>query len=656
MPIVQMPDGALVDMPDAPTPEQLAGLRAKASAPKPAAESPIMRGLKVGGSALMRGLASIPAMMAELSPPDPRVQAGLSIAGQPPVVDQPGGTYMNMASGIGTQPQTQKEKYAAAALEGVGGAMALPIGGPVRAAIQGGMSGLGSEASAKAFGDTTFNRVLGGLGAGGATGVLQSILPQRGNVARELMRDVKPQDFQQAVAGMERNIKAGTPTNLSQTMPKASNIDSGIEALANSPHGPRVTDMLRNQPAQAELNAVAEMSGLPGMIQTERNIADAGQQAMTDRLVMAKKARTDAVTPLYNQAGELPPQAVKNLRDILAEKAMEPGTSIDTIKTIQALGRELSESSATGLPRTHAMDVKAAIDDTIRSGLQNTLNPTSPKTQGELKYLTKKLYEALGESSPQIKEANALFRRITEQEVDPLKKSIVGNIAGRGARDDVSAAQSKVFAIFNKGTPEGATQSDILDFEKATRLAGQPEVYQDAFKSWLNEKLSKAFKSDTARGQENVSKNLVAELGNPMQSSKEWNTLQDALAGLARSEGKPANTYVNGMKSLLRLNAEMAIRPTSIKGASSEALKSMSKDSMLTRAGSTSFIAPLRQPALAMARLTGARVLGEMDTWLTTPEGAAKLAELGKHQYLSPGWVKTLQTMSATAAASEGDE
>jgi len=672
MPVVKMPDGTLVDMPDNPTPEQRQALLGKlAGAMEPGAgvfgpENPVLRGAKVAGGGLVQGILGPMAGAVERLNSNPisslipgpngiLAEKTAELLGYKPKPGFEPGVAEEAVRKLDVPPETGVEGYIHSGAAGIGGAALIPMGGPASVAMQGLASGLGSETAAKTMGDNPFIRLLGGLAGGAATGVVRSALPQRANVAREIMRDVAPQDFQQAVAGMERNAAQGVPTNLSQTMPNASNIDSAVGLMANNRYGVNTTAQLRRQPGQAELEMEALLSKLPGAIHSEQAVANAGQDAMTETLRLAKKSRTDRVNPFYDSVGELPPQAIKNVRDLLAEKVMEPGTDISTIKTIQALGRELQESSATGLPRTHAKDVKAAIDHTIRAGIKDTQNPASPKAQGELKHLTAELYKTLGNSSPTLKEANALFKKISETEIDPLKKSVVGRIAGTGARADKEASLTKIYNLFDRGTSPGAQTSDILDFEKAAR-AIDPTVYPNAVKSWMASKMDDAFASETARGPQDVSRELTKAFGDPMRGGKAWKSTEDIVAGLERSAGVPAGEYVNGMKSLMRLNSELAIRPSSVSGVTQGELVSMSKDSALTRAGSTSFIAPLRQPALYTARLIGASVLKDVDKWLTTPEGAATLAKLGKQEYMSPGWINTLQTMAGTQGAQDASE
>ena len=625
---------------------------------------PVLQKAKVAGAGLLQGALSAPTTFAEKLNTNPLsalvpgpVSAIAEGAGKllgveaEPMVEP--GSIEKAVKSLDVKPQTPAERYLHSIGEGVGGAALLPLGGPVKTILQGAASGAGAQAADEASGGSTLAKLLGGLAGGGLAGIGTGALPQRVNVAQELMRDVDPKAFRQAVAGMQRNAAAGIPTNLSQTMPKASNLDSGVELLANSRHGKSVAKQLWNQPGQAELEMEIALSKLPGNISTKQEAANALQEASTNALQLAKKARTEAVTPLYEAVGELDKPTLKGLRDILAETAQKPGMSVETVKTIQALGRELAESSATGLPRSHALDVKAAIDDTIRSSIKNTANPVGPKVQGELKHLAKQLYETLGESVPELKKANALYKQITDSTISPLKQSVVGRMAGRaGYQADQEAVASRAFSVFNEGTPVGAKSSDILTLERKLR-PHNPEAFQDAAKSWIAEKVTAAVKSDTARGPEDVSKEFVKAFGNPGKTSKEWNTTRDVLAGLALSEGKAANTYVDGFKSLMRLNAELAIRPGSARGITPSGLSSMAKDSVLTKMGSFSAVQPLRQPALALARLVESSVLKDVDKWLTTPEGAANLARLGKQQYMSPGWVKTVQTMLATDAVME---
>ena len=176
MPVVKMPDGALVDMPDNPTPEQRAALQAilskGATAPVAAPKEKSSGGglvetARVVGKSLYGGLTSLPRFV---------LQAGDWLEEKMPTPDwakTPIPGYEQIAGADkavrkAVEPKTKAGKVVGNIGEAVIGAIASPGGlaAPIRSALIGASSGAGSEAAAAAFGDNTLTRVAGGLAGG----------------------------------------------------------------------------------------------------------------------------------------------------------------------------------------------------------------------------------------------------------------------------------------------------------------------------------------------------------------------------------------------------------------------------------------------------------------------------------------------------------
>lgn len=563
----------------------------------------------------------------------------------------------------GPKAQTTLGKYAGTAAEGATAALSIPFGGIPKTLLTGVTSGLGAEAAGQVT-STSKNpegsriaRLLGGLAGGIAPGIASTFLPNKTNLAREIMQDVRPQDFQAALARMRGRQAEGTPINLSQAMKEPSNIDSATALMASVPQGRETTAMLRQQPKNFQLDFYREVAGLPGEQTSRQTLSNQAQEATSEILRDAKKARTNAVTPLFEAAGDVGKYGLKRIMDLIGDEVSKPGADIQFVEALQQLGRQLQSSTVTGLPRTHAMDIKAALDDAItRSIKTGEVQQSSAKLQGQLKGFRTKAIQELGDMSPEIKQANALYSQITNDTINPLKQSIVGTIAQRGYRADANALESKLFGVFDRGTAPGQARSDILELERALR-GKDPEIFQNTARTWLEDKMRKALEAGAPgdRVPEDSAARLLTAFGNPSKDSHAWSTTQDILAGMARSQNLPPDTYVKGFKNLMRLAGDFERRPAPVGGASAASLEDTAAQHITRNLGQISVVTPLRQPALYFARLVKSGVLSDVDRWLTTPEGAATLAKLGKQPYMSPGWTKTLQTLMATTAASQGD-
>ena len=669
MPVVKMPDGQLVEMPDNPTPEQQAALRAilakGATAPAVAAPKQESSGLgetaRVIGKSIYGGLTSLPRFI---------MQAGDWLEEKMPT---PGWTKIpipgygkiaeaDKAIREAVEPKTKSGKVIGNIGETTVGAIASPGGlaAPIKSAIIGASSGAGSEAAAAAFGNNAVTRVLGGVAGGLTGGLVTAAKTNRGTLAREALSDARLEDLAVAVERMKAARDAGIPINLSQAMPRGSNIDAYVDALANSKHGRNVTEQLRKQPQQIAFGVEEQMANLPGQIRMPQVLANNAQEAATAAIDTAKRTRTNAWQKAYDdgllQSGQLtvPETAVSAAYQKLTDLANSvPNTS--KAKMLMDLRERLVTPDGF---ITEPLQLNEILKDA--AGRLKPVNlATSGLDAGVAKWVGKQvsaLRDDFGAAFEPIQKANAVYQAATPA-VDALKKSVVGRVAGRsGAQDTLEAPQSRLFSVFDKGTVPGATSSEILTLEKAFRNAGQPEVYQDAAKSWLAGKVSTALKSTDNRMPENIGERLRVAFGDPRQLDQTSKGFEDVLAGLARSQGVPEAQYVKGFKNFMEIVSDAARRPGSVRGVTPGEVKEMASEGVFKRLGQVSVMTPIRQPALKWASVLEADALSTMDKLLTTPEGVATLVKLGKQPPKSHAAVTTMATFLGTNAATQGGE
>ena len=680
MPVVKMPDGQLVEMPDNPTPEQQAALRsilakgasAPASAPAKVESSLLRESGRVLDKSVRGGLLSLPGLIGDAVVLAPNWLARKTGIIEDTPENTPGGPkgYMMLPSealaeltgGKLSQPETETGKVIGNIGEATIGALAGPGGlaAPVRSAIIGASSGAGSEISAKLFGDNAVTRTLGGVAGGLTGGLATAAKTNRGTLAREALSDARPEDLAVAVERMKAARDAGIPINLSQAMPRASNIDAYADALANSKHGRNVTEQLRKQPQQIAFGAEEQMANLPGQIRMPQVLANNAQEAATAAVDAAKRARTNAWQKAYDdgllQSGQLtvPETAVAAAYQKLTDLANSvPNTSKS--KMLMDLRERLVTPEGF---ITEPLQLNEILKDA--AGRLKPVNlATSGLDAGAAKWVGKQisaLRDDFGAAFEPIQKANAAYQAATPA-VDALKKSVVGRVAGRaGAQDALEAPQSRLFSVFDKGTVPGATSSEILTLEKAFRKAGQPEVYQDAAKSWLAGKVSTALKSTDNRMPDNLGERLRVAFGDPRQLDQTSKGFEDVLAGLARSQGVPEASYVKGFKHFMEIVSDAARRPGSVRGVTPGEVKEMASEGVFKRLGQVSVMTPIRQPALKWASFLEADALSTMDKLLTTPEGVATLVKLGKQPPYSHAAVTTMATFLGTNAATQGGE
>lgn len=681
--VAEMPDGQPVtyeNVPDDVTPDQVAERIQKEYGMTPTFISregggnPILDTAKVYGSGLLRGVTSAGAMAKDAVR---NTYEGLTQAVQgksQPFTDK----FQNVAENakLGAQPRTEAEKYGVAALEG---AAAGAVGGPatlLRSAAQGAASGLGAEVAGHVS-DTPLFRVFGGILGGGMASLAGMPKTSRADLARETLRDAKPEDLDAATKFM-REVRAQHPAtsgiNLAQAMSESSNVDAMVGKLANSRYGTHVSAQLRSQPKQVSAAVEGELAGLPGTNRPWQDLANNAQDAATDVIKQGYKEAQGAFRQaLGNTTPEIPQPAMRVLDRRLAALAKEyPNTSMgglveDVRKALRVQG-SAAEKGAPGLVDQYgkpladkpenvkylsdALHVKQAINDNISTYGSRALNSTGqdPQLMRTAQQIRKLFDSTLDQHAPSLSAANRAYNSVMEGTVDPLKKSVIGRIAGRkGADDTVEASKAALQQVFEKGTTPGAARSEILDLEKSLRKSN-PEVFQDAAVTWLAEKVTAAGKSKDGRFPEAFSSRLTQSLGSPATETAQSAGLRDILAGVARARGVSETTY-QSLPKLMRYVAATAKRPGLVEGASHMDFDQVAGSAVADAGRRGSLINPLRPLFNAWDRITRGDAYSFVDKLITTPEGVEVLRKAAAASSPSDrALAQAMQTFLATSA------
>lgn len=734
MPAVQMPDGSVVDLPDNPSPELKAAVQAKvelhqlgkmreqaftaAQAARDQARpggkwlfdatSPQLEQIdaeiskrqdalakakadsggfwdkadyyaKQGGSAVLRGLVGTAALAAE---------AGNAFSG----FREPPGSALKSASELGMQPQTTAEKYASAALQGAsGGVGAVGLGGKAlqlipsmaaktapsltKAGLVGGASGLGSEASANLFDDSILTRLLGGLAGGGLGSLATAKVTTRAELVREATRGATEADMRVAQELMRRGQEQGVTLNLSQAMPRASNLDEMVNALAQSRNGVEVARTLRNQPRDVALAVDREVSALPGTARQPQlaanNVQEAADSAIREAIGKAGQAWQKAAP----QGSSVPPEAVMALDKQLAAIASKYPNTTGAELVGEARRALINPNRAQGAPAaailgpdgqpltqaipqtkylTDAMQLRSALEDslsTFGSRKLNTpgLDATNLRRAQEVREAFRNVID---QYAPKLSQANAAYSQVMGDVVAPMKQSVVGRVAGRlGYDTEREAVQGRVFGVLEKGTTPGASTSEILTLEKAMR--GQPNgpaAFQDAVKTWMANKVAESAGQQGGRAAEATAANLEKVfMGNDVKAQG----FKDMLVALARSQGLKDDALLNGMQNIMKITSAAARRPGAVQGVTAQGLEEASRSRIFGGVGNFSAVQPIRQPFKAIDDALNADAYGFMDKLLTTPEGVDTLIKLGRQPVMSKAASDTLATFSATVPTAQ---
>lgn len=683
-----MPDGQpvrLEGVPDDVTPEQVTARIQQEYGATPISLSregggnPILDTAKVYGSGLLRGLLAPGALAADalsVQVKAPQRFAEYVLKGRPLPTLAETLTNTTENSRRGVMPRTEAEKYGVAALEGAASGI---IGGPstlLRSALQGAASGLGAEVAGHVS-DNPLSRVIGGILGGGAASLAGMPKTSRADLARETLRDAKPEDLDAATKFM-REVRAQHPAtsgiNLAQAMPESSNVDAMVGKLANSRYGTHVSAQLRSQPKQVSAAVEGELAALPGTNRPWQDLANNAQDAATDVIKQGyKEAQRAFRQALGDTTPEIPQPAMRVLDQRLATLAKEyPNTSMgglveDVRKALRVQGGA-AEKSAPGLVDQYgkplaekpenvrylsdALHVKQAINDNISTYGSRALNSTGqdPQLMRTAQQIRKLFDSTLEQHAPSLSAANRAYNSVMEGTVDPLKKSVIGRIAGRkGADNTVEASKAALQQVFEKGTTPGAARSEILDLEKSLRKSN-PEVFQDAAVTWLSEKVTAAGKSKDGRFPEAFSSRLTQSLGSPATETAQSAGLRDILAGVARARGVPEDTY-QSLPKLMRYVSATAKRPGLVEGASHMDFDQVAGSAVADAGRRGSLINPLRPLFNAWDRITRGDAYSFVDKLITTPEGVEVLRKAAAASSPSDrALAQAMQTFLATSA------
>lgn len=552
--------------------------------------------------------------------------------------------------------ESTAERYINSAGEGMGGALSLPVGSLPSMLVSGGLAGLGGQLGSDAtngskVGELAGNAV-GGLGSAAAMSV-RSNAPQ---LASQALKGTDEVQLAMAQQRMHEARKAGMPINLSQGMQVPSNIDDLVTALANSSFGDKTIQTLRTQPEQLRLLAQVKRDQLPGTPSSPQDVANRAQTAATDAIAGAKGRANAAYMGALQPGARVPEPMLQafesRLNDIIAsnpnnasaqglaravkERLRLPGGPETEPKPLGggAISSRISVKPAESPPAPWLDDpaqLKGAVDDAIQSFGSNALNTAAPRADlnryaQEIRNAWKQTVRA---GTPGMEDAAGAARQVYESEVNPMRKSITGRVAGVSGANDVREATDKLTSLFGKGTPVKSPTSDILTFEKDIR--GQhPGLFADAVATNLADRITRVLPTEGARTDENLANNLRKALAdNPDQERG----LRDMLAGAARSKGLPEKPVVDGFNQLVELATLAGKRPARVSGLPvPELMEEAGKSKLASAVQLQSYYQAGKRIRMAFS----SDAYKTLDRLINDPDGLQLLQSLSKKSIMSP--------------------
>lgn len=670
MPVVQMPDGTFVTVPETLPPEAVLP------------DSDATRMAKLVGARLYRGAVAPPALGADVAAKASQYLPTTPF-GVPPnpqeVTARPMELPMTQTlQDFGPKPANMLEKYIASIAEGVGGGLTSGPVGVLRSAVIGGMSGLGAEAGAQISGDEDafLPRLLGGLAGGGLGSLVSGRLgpsPRVQELARESLDGITPRQIDEAQSFMQAAGLDGVRLDAAQALEGVGASPAGLrvlrDTLANVKEGDQTLKLLRGQPAAIQERGATWLATNPGNVYAPEQAANNLSEAATGVIEAAKKARSNEVRGLYDKAGQLTPDTSRQMSQFLDDFVNKPGVSDTTKRAVRKLQAKLvdapqgptvaqlqarlaqatkpSEKAALRLQiqqaanakptfkTLHAKDADTMISEFLGPFRGTPISPVNPTVRGETKAIGKGLNQLLQDASPELKAAEARFGQISRDVIDPLKQGQVGGLATKaGYRADTQASMTKMQTLFSAGRDPATGHSPLL--ETARKLNKQdPMAFRDAAKTYYSGKISAAFDADIG-GAKPTNKDAAERIYRDLFANQpQYTGMKDAVTAAAESAGvKPAEA-LRGLDNFAKIVKAARSQPDQLGGMTKQQIIEMAEKHHGANFVRIFGFLPFERMARNLESATMTKTLREMDKLITTPEGLKILAELSRQPVMS---------------------
>lgn len=482
---VQMPDGTLVEMPDNPTPQQIAALRR-------VAETGNLKEIgRTTDKAVRGGLTAFPGFMGDVGlaaarNPDKlpwmmRVPMELTrqIPGVANAIDNTKfGDVTNTIQTFGgaappiSQPQTELGKTVGnvgestvAALTGGGAASAW------QKATMGFWGGMGGEGAARTLGDGPVQRILGAMLGSGAAAKAQGMFPNAVEAIQKGNSSMTKQDWSYA-EGMKKVLeKLGLPHLNSQLLgPRSIMPDWMFHASGNQNARPAIKSHLAKvaDKAEKQLDDKSElMVRLPVNMNSSSSAAlDEVQQAAGKKITSLREG-ADKAFETGMPSGSYTQDHIRRLHDDLVALAHSSkfGETSSAGKSILRFAGQLKDPKGeaslkaalkTDDPMNALGNAKEYVDDMqkisnlLRGKSMHEVSPSGWDTSAK-----DAIRERVKAFTPEFNASRQAKADYMKNEYEPVAKSLTGKIAamGGGNQPDKMTASPAMLDLFSKAAP-----------------------------------------------------------------------------------------------------------------------------------------------------------------------------------------------------------
>lgn len=563
MPIVKMPDGALVEMPDNPTPEQLQALREISTG------EGFREAGRVADKVVRKGGAALPGFMGDLGLTTLRnfgsltptagpaalpamLAKGFGLTNTEPYENTKFGDVTKAIETVGgvlppvAEPKTSGGKAIANTLEPVIGTVAGGGAGTVFQKIATAMgAGGGGELATRIFGDNALTRFLGSVVGGGAVGVAQAMKPNSEQLIRNSTEHMTDLDWKKAEA-LKKVLDANDIPHLnSQLLGPRSTLDDVVAAAGtNSRVRPRlVTAVPEERVASKSRQALENFTArnLPVNVNERKDVLTDVQKAAQDTLDQIKAGANRAYVDKMPPEGEhYDKDHILSLRQQLLDLADSDRFGRGTAGG--SFIRGVAERLMSGGNQLDDLAGKTAEPITSKHVVNNIIKELNQAAEKEgYKGLAlddvKKLMKGF---TPEFDDARSAKTAVMNREYNPAAKGLTGTLARQGGGfqpDKPVPGEAGIAIVFPKNTPQPQA---ILDLEK--RMGG------DAVGQLLREHLAREMQAATGMQGKGPAGFVATIAGTNAQRQN----LNAALEATARSNGVDPGPVRKGFYKLMK--------------------------------------------------------------------------------------------------------
>ena len=573
MPIVKMPDGQLVDMPDNPTQEQLSALSQIQSTSAEAAPSGMSESLKVLDKIVRGGVLAIPNLIKGLTGAVIKQQEDIDANGnlleKALSLSAPGGIWLRavnatpgakeLRAGMDklmtpSEPETEVGKAIGNVGEAIVGTFVGPGGfaKPLQSLAIGAGSGVGSEVAGRLTDDNPIARIAGALTGGSIPAIASAVKPNAEKLIRQATEFVPKIDWKNAAMMKAFADDKELPNLSSQFLGSGSTLDDLMAVVASHPSiRPKLLARLETAPEKVRQALEAwKNENLPVSTSDTRMVMDDLQGAMAGKereiLNKANKAYTDALPPGTSEDVYTPDQ-VRAISKMLQARADDPAFHgpLAGGPFLTGIAKEIEDT----IKSSSILDAAGeAMEQPVPKGyINNLLKSLNTRAEKEgFKGLPEADVKAIvKEATPEFAAAREAKAGVMRDELGPFQKSLAGQISqmGGGVRPDKLTAKDTALSwVFSRkaAQPEALRE---LDAQMGHEVTGE------LLREYITHSINSAVKMTAKGGNMQQPFEIVREMaGTPAQAEN----LKTMLGLAAKAEGLNESAVQNGFFKLMK--------------------------------------------------------------------------------------------------------